>query len=42
MGLGTGFAHYVWGDVGQTIITREGLLPTHASMRFIELKKNFN
>jgi phosphate transport system substrate-binding protein len=43
MGLGTGFANFFWGDVGQTIITRSGLLPAHASMRFnIELKKNFN
>ncbi len=41
MGLGTGFANFVWGDIGQTIITRSGLLPAHASMRFIELKKHF-
>jgi len=43
MGLGTGFANFMWGDVGQTIITRMGLLPAHASMRFtIEVKKGFN
>jgi len=42
MGLGTGFANFVWGDMGQTIINRSGLLPAHASMRFIQLKNKFD
>jgi len=38
MGLGTGFASFVAGDIGQRIILKAGLVPVHAPIRIIELK----
>jgi phosphate transport system substrate-binding protein len=38
-GLGTGFAAYITGQIGQTIVLKEGLLPATMPVRLIEFKK---
>lgn len=38
-GLGTGFAAYIAGQIGQTIVLKEGLLPATMPIRLVEFKK---
>ena len=40
-GLGSGFASFIAGDVGQRIILKSGLLPATMPVRLIKVKNNF-
>jgi phosphate transport system substrate-binding protein len=40
-GLGSGFASFVAGDVGQRIILKSGLVPATMPLRLVHVKKDF-
>ena len=41
-GLGTGFATFVAGDVGQKIVLKSGLAPVRLELREVKVRKEIN